>query len=188
MKSLSLISRNADRIHRIIQRVRTFAKSRQTCREIGAVDLNQAVRDGVEMIEHQLQSQGIELILELDPAIPPVSGEETQLEEVVINLVTNAGQALGLMGEGTKRIKIATSVTEEDVRLLVADNGSGVDEEAKANIYQPFFTTKAEGLGLGLSIVHSIVYGFSGKVELLPSTADYSTLFSVILKKWDKEI
>ena len=187
MKALGLISRNSDRIQRIIQRVRNFVKSRQAVQKISPVDLNQAVGNGLEMIEHQLQSHGIELVLELDPAISRISGDETQLEEVVINLVTNSRQSLDLMSEGEKRIRIQTSEREDGVCLLVSDTGTGFSEDARENIFRPFYTTKAEGLGLGLSIVHSIVSGFSGKIELLPSSEDYSTNLSVLMVKWKEE-
>jgi PAS domain S-box-containing protein len=187
MKAMGLISRNADRIQRIIERVRNFVKSRQAVQKVCAVDLNQAVRDGIEMIEHQLLSHGIELMMKLDPAISSVAGEEIQMEEIIINLVTNARQSLDLTGETDKKIQVETSEDEEGICLLVSDNGTGFSDEARANIFRPFFTTKTEGLGLGLSIVHSIVSGFSGKIELLPPSDTYPTRLAVTLKKWREE-
>jgi len=184
MKALGLISRNADRIQRIIQRVRNFVKSRQAVQEICAVDLNQAVRNGLEMIEHQLLSHGIEMIIDLEQSISKVSGDETQLEEVIINLVTNARQSLDLTEREDKKVRIQTMECGENICLKVSDNGTGFSEEAVENIFRPFYTTKAEGLGLGLSIVHSIVSGFSGKIELLQPTAEFSTVLYVTLMKW----
>ena len=184
MKALGLISRNADRIQRIIHRVRNFVKSRQAIAQTNAVDLNQAIRDGLEMIEHQLMSHGIELVLKLDPKIPAISGDETQIEEVVINLVTNARQSLDLTEREDKRIVIETSSNEQGICMVVADTGVGFSEDALANMFRPFFTTKAEGLGLGLSIVHSIVTGFSGKIELLSPQDGFSTILAVTLKPW----
>ena len=187
MKALGLISRNADRIQRIIQRVRHFVKSRQAISEIRAVDLNQAVRDGLEMLEHQLVSHGIELSLVLDPTIPFVSGDATQIEEVVINLVTNARQSIDLTEREDKKIELETRCDNRGISLIISDTGTGFSAEALANIFRPFFTTKTEGLGLGLSIVHSIVTGFSGTIELLPPTNGFSTVLSVTLKKWEEE-
>ena len=186
MKALGLISRNADRIQRIIQRVRNFVKSRQAIAQTNAVDLNQAIRDGLEMIEHQLMSHGIELVLKLDPDIPAISGDETQIEEVVINLVTNARQSLDLTEREDKKILIETYSTDQGICLVVADTGTGFSADALANMFRPFFTTKTEGLGLGLSIVHSIVTGFSGKIELLTPTDGFSTLLAVTLKPWEE--
>ena len=185
MKALGLISRNADRIQRIIQRVRNFVKSRQAIAQTNAVDLNQAIRDGLEMIEHQLMSHGIELVLKLDTDIPAISGDETQIEEVVINLVTNARQSLDLTEREDKKILIETYSTDQGICLVVADTGTGFSADALANMFRPFFTTKTEGLGLGLSIVHSIVTGFSGKIELLTPTDGFSTLLAVTLKPWE---
>ena len=185
MKALGLISRNADRIQRIIQRVRNFVKSRQAIAQTNAVDLNQAIRDGLEMIEHQLMSHGIELVLKLDPDIPAISGDETQIEEVVINLVTNARQSLDLTEREDKKILIETYSTDQGICMVVADTGTGFSADALANMFRPFFTTKTEGLGLGLSIVHSIVTGFSGKIELLTPTDGFSTLLAVTLKPWE---
>ena len=187
MKALGLISRNSDRIQRIIQRVRNFVKSRQAIAQTNAVDLNQAIRDGLEMIEHQLMSHGIELVLKLDPAIPAISGDETQIEEVVINLVTNARQSLDLTEREDKKIMIETCSNEQGVCLVVADTGTGFSADALANMFRPFFTTKTEGLGLGLSIVHSIVTGFSGKIELLQPTDGFSTMLAVTLKPWEAD-
>ena len=186
MKALGLISRNADRIQRIIQRVRNFVKSRQAIAQTNAVDLNQAIRDGLEMIEHQLMSHGIELVLKLDTDIPAISGDETQIEEVVINLVTNARQSLDLTEREDKKILIETYSTDQGICMVVADTGTGFSADALANMFRPFFTTKTEGLGLGLSIVHSIVTGFSGKIELLTPTDGFSTLLAVTLKPWEE--
>ena len=186
MKALGLISRNSDRIQRIIQRVRNFVKSRQAIAQTNAVDLNQAIRDGLEMIEHQLMSHGIELVLKLDTDIPAISGDETQIEEVVINLVTNARQSLDLTEREDKKILIETYSTDQGICLVVADTGTGFSADALANMFRPFFTTKTEGLGLGLSIVHSIVTGFSGKIELLTPTDGFSTLLAVTLKPWEE--
>lgn len=186
MKALGLISRNSDRIQRIIQRVRNFVKSRQAIAQTNAVDLNQAIRDGLEMIEHQLMSHGIELVLKLDTDIPAISGDETQIEEVVINLVTNARQSLDLTEREDKKILIETYSTDQGICMVVADTGTGFSADALANMFRPFFTTKTEGLGLGLSIVHSIVTGFSGKIELLTPTDGFSTLLAVTLKPWEE--
>ena len=186
MKALGLISRNADRIQRIIQRVRNFVKSRQAIAQTNAVDLNQAIRDGLEMIEHQLMSHGIELVLKLDTDIPAISGDETQIEEVVINLVTNARQSLDLTEREDKKILIETYSTDQGICMVVDDTGTGFSADALANMFRPFFTTKTEGLGLGLSIVHSIVTGFSGKIELLTPTDGFSTLLAVTLKPWEE--
>jgi PAS domain S-box-containing protein len=186
MKALGLISRNSDRIQRIIQRVRNFVKSRQAIAQTKAVDLNQAIRDGLEMIEHQLMSHGIELVLKLDPDIPAISGDETQIEEVVINLVTNARQSLDLTERDDKKILIETYSTLQGICMIVADTGTGFSADALDNMFRPFFTTKTEGLGLGLSIVHSIVTGFSGKIELLQPTDGFSTLLAVTLKPWEE--
>ena len=185
MKALGLLSRNADRIQRIIQRVRNFVKSRQAIAQTNAVDLNQAIRDGLEMIEHQLMSHGIELVLKLDTDIPAISGDETQIEEVVINLVTNARQSLDLTEREDKKILIETYSTDQGICMVVADTGTGFSADALANMFRPFFTTKTEGLGLGLSIVHSIVTEFSGKIELLTPTDGFSTLLAVTLKPWE---
>ena len=187
MKALGLISRNADRIQRIIQRVRNFVKSRQAVAKHSAVDLNQAVQDGLEMIEHQLVSHGIELVLNLDPSIPAVCGDETQIEEVVINLVTNARQSLDLIERPDKKIVIETRAGNQGVNLIISDTGTGFSADALANLFRPFFTTKTEGLGLGLSIVHSIVSGVAGKIELMPPEKEFSTVLVVTLRAWSEE-
>ena len=162
-------------------------KSRQAVAKHSAVDLNQAVQDGLEMIEHQLVSHGIELVLNLDPSIPAVCGDETQIEEVVINLVTNARQSLDLIERPDKKIVIETRAGNQGVNLIISDTGTGFSADALANLFRPFFTTKTEGLGLGLSIVHSIVSGVAGKIELMPPEKEFSTVLVVTLRAWSEE-
>ena len=121
----------------------------------------------MELLGSQLTAHGIQICQQLGDPPPNVSGDVRQLEEVVINLLVNAMQALERIPHGPKKIQIRTYVKEGAV-LEIADNGPGIHQSVKDKIFEPFITTKqtGEGMGLGLSIVHAIVASHRGRIEL----------------------
>jgi signal transduction histidine kinase len=108
----------------------------------------------------------VELSLELDESLPAIHGQRSKLEQVFLNLVINAAEAME--GQGSLEITTSQEPRERTVRVTVADNGPGMDEEVAARIFEPFYTTKGRGrgTGLGLSISHGIVKQHGGRLEL----------------------
>lgn len=163
---LELILRQTGRMARVVEHLRVFARA--TPAEPGPCDLNAVVRSALELFERQLAAHRITLHLELAEPLPLVRGDAQRLEQVVINLVANARDA---MAEGG-RLRIRTGVSHRlgraGVRVTVADSGQGMPPEVAARIFDPFFTTKAvgEGMGLGLSISHGIVEEHGGNIAL----------------------
>jgi signal transduction histidine kinase/ActR/RegA family two-component response regulator len=155
---------------------------------VGPLSLNAVVRDLVPLLGSSV-SKKAQLDYELDPTLPDIEGDRSQIEQVVMNLITNASDALD-SGEG--RIRIRTGSTESElggarrgdggewVFLEIADTGSGMDEPTRQRIFEPFFTTKFTGRGLGLAAVQGIVRGHGGRIRVESRVGD-GTRFVVLL-------
>jgi C4-dicarboxylate-specific signal transduction histidine kinase len=117
-------------------------------------------------MEHELQRSGTTVLVDRKPHIPPVSAVKIELQQVLINLITNAIQAMDEAGSPQRIIGIAMERPDiEHVRIVVHDSGPGITEDAKDKLFAPFFTTKATGMGMGLSICRSTLEARGGKLE-----------------------
>jgi two-component system, sensor histidine kinase ChiS len=156
--------RNSQRITRIVSNLRALGKKDVPMDE--NIDLNATVLSALGVVDHVVKRSTRALRLELAPGIPFVKGNSQHIEQVVINLVRNACQALPDMD---RAVTIATGfdAAQRRVSLTVADEGSGMDEEARKNALTPFYTTKGgEGTGLGLSICKNIVTAHGGAISI----------------------
>ena len=165
-ENLRLISAQVDRAARIIGQMRELA--RKSDRKLVAVDINAIVRDSAEFLMPQLQLSGVELELDLAGALPKVRGDSVRLEQVVLNLLANARQAMEESEE--RRLTVRTrhdGADERPVVIEVADTGKGFSPAEAQRLFTPFYTTKKaqRGTGLGLSISLSIVTGHRGTLE-----------------------
>ncbi|HEX8361689.1 MAG TPA: PAS domain S-box protein, partial [Longimicrobium sp.] len=166
-EALEVMKREADRAAQIVANLRRLARDTQedeTPR--GPVDLNDVARHVLQVRGYTLGTHNVEVSVVLDDDLPPVSADRGQMEQVLLNLVVNAEQALaGLPGP---RLTLQTLATERGAAVIVADNGPGIPEHQVERIFDPFFTTKApgEGTGLGLSLVHGIVADHGGRVHV----------------------
>jgi len=156
------IREQALRIGQITKNLLTFARPRP--QEFAPVDINEVVREVVEMKSYQLRSNNITVVLNLTEPLPHVLGDKTQLQQVLLNLINNAEDAMSEQGGGT--LGITTERGEGLIRLLVEDTGKGIPPELLPHIFDPFFTTKpvGKGTGLGLAIVYGIVTGHGGRI------------------------
>jgi signal transduction histidine kinase len=169
----------AERIGEIVRELRTFAR-----RDPGPldeeVDLGEVVRSSVRLLHNQLKHFRVEEDLAAD--LPLLRGNVAQLQQVVVNTLQNAFQALP--GDGTGRIAIRARVEQggAQVRLSIEDNGAGIPPEIRDRIFDPFFTTKQSsgGTGLGLSIIEGIIQQHGGQIEL-ESQVGKGTVFHFIL-------
>lgn len=162
-EDLEVLHRNAQRVARIARGLLSFA--RPSPGERGPVDLNQVVEETLLLVERQMAKKGMQFVTMLDPAIPPIRGDANALQQVVLNLVTNAREAMD--GAGEVRIETALEPGRPGwVRLVVGDTGTGIPPEDLPKIFDPFFTTKPEGTGLGLSVSHGIVRDHGGTAEV----------------------
>jgi signal transduction histidine kinase/ActR/RegA family two-component response regulator len=163
---LDLIHQEARRCQRIVQNLLSFARQHEPERR--QVSCNEVVHSVVALLQYQMNVDGVRLVTELDPALPAVLGDPHQLQQVLVNLLTNATHAIQDAGMGG-RVRVRTEPTSAGgVRLTVEDDGPGVPEALRSRIFDPFFTTKpaGRGTGLGLSLVYGIVAAHAGTIEL----------------------
>jgi signal transduction histidine kinase/AmiR/NasT family two-component response regulator len=164
----------AEEVHRIFSEGeraggilrRMLLAARETPEERRPIALNQLIQRTVELQRLSMEAEKIRLEMDLDPLLPPVQGDGGQLQQVLMNLIGNARQALETKGEGGTIQLRSERAGKQRVRVVVSDTGPGIPESVQARIFDPFFTTKAEGsgTGLGLSIVLAIVREHGGQV------------------------
>lgn len=151
----------SSKIENVIKRVLDF--SRPSAPKVSLLNLNQVVKNVMELSEVTLRKGGVSLEVSLAQDLPPVQADAQLLEQVVLNLVTNAVQALGEV-KGDKRIALASSLERGRIIIRVADNGPGVPPQIRDRIFDPFFTGRRDGFGIGLSLCHRIVSDHGGKL------------------------
>jgi signal transduction histidine kinase len=139
-------------------------------------DLNTTVEHAVMLGRQQGLSKAVEITLHKDPSLPEVEHDSDQIHQVLLNLLLNALQAIDQKG------KIAVTVErQQDTAVIeVVDNGRGISPELLPNIFRPFFTTKGDGTGLGLSLARRIVEDHQGRIDVT-STVGKGTTFAVVL-------
>ncbi|NLI12469.1 PAS domain-containing sensor histidine kinase [Pelotomaculum propionicicum] len=167
IKNLEKISAQVGRIDEIIKHMRSLVGSGNAT-EFEPCNLNKAVGDALGLLGRQLTSHKINVVKKLAKDLPKVLGNAHRLEEVVINLLVNAMQALDKANNiSEKEIICLTGAAGEKVILEISDNATGISAEIIDSIFDPFFTTKdtGEGMGLGLAIVQTLLSGFSGQIE-----------------------
>jgi C4-dicarboxylate-specific signal transduction histidine kinase len=148
----------------VIQRMRALFLRRETQHQ--ALDLNAVAREAVALTRSSLAEHGVRLALALDPHAVPLRGDPIQLQQVLLNLILNACDAMDANRPGMRRLAVATAGGPgADASLTVADNGSGIASGLLERIFDAFFTTKPHGLGVGLSVSREIVAAHGGRIE-----------------------
>lgn len=182
-KYLSMIERNGERIQKIVRQLRDFARPREFRRD--RLSLNAVVRDALAFLETRFRNQDIQLILELDPELPDVLGETTRLQQVLINLLVNAEEAMEGQQEPKEIRILAQPVPPDRVFLQVSDSGPGVPREMRDVLFDPFFTTKgpSKGTGLGLAISKGIMDLHEGTIELVDRPEGRGACFRIEMKQ-----
>jgi PAS domain S-box-containing protein len=176
INGLTDISGQAERINTLIKQMRSFANAgRQN--ETAPCNLNQAVKNMIDILSRRMADHGITAKIEVDEDLPEVVGTVGGYEELVLNLLTNAMYALDSVNKQEKEIVIRTSLQKNKAVLTVADNATGISDDIKYRIFEPLFTTKksGEGMGIGLSIVQSIVERFGGGIDVENNTVGGAT-------------
>jgi len=163
------ITDNVARASGVIKHVRDFA--RQSERDIKKLKVNDPINDVFKVLGHQLSVHQIQVDMNLDPDIPEIRAEHNRMEQVFINLVSNAIDAMDEKKEDQKSeklLKIDTFAENGEVIITVSDTGIGMDKETVDKLFEPFFTTKetGKGTGLGTSISYGIIKDYSGTIEV----------------------
>jgi C4-dicarboxylate-specific signal transduction histidine kinase len=150
----------------IISHLRTFGRAASVTVE--RVDMDDVIERALSLMHEQLRLRAIEVELDLSPDQLVVLGNPIQLEQVFINLLTNARDALAEAPE--RKIRISSRLDGDEIQIVFADSGDGIPDQIQSRIFDPFFTTKevGAGTGLGLSITYSIVKEHGGEIALAP--------------------
>lgn len=145
--------------------------------------LHTVVKDALDLLGHQLRLDGVEVVAKLDE-VPAIVANHNELQQVVINLLTNARDAVISRSPDRPSIEARTYCTEDTVELFVRDNGTGMDQKTRDRIFEPFFTTKdvGKGTGLGLSVTKEIVDRNRGRIEV-ETTPDIGTTITLKFEK-----
>jgi signal transduction histidine kinase len=162
---------------RALEILESFLAVGRVDRRAGSVDVNDLVLHAASLVRHTLQLGQVDVVLELDPAAPAVLGDRGALRQVLLNLAFNAAQAMS--GGGV--LGLATGTDGDDVVVRVTDDGPGIPEGLRGQIFDAFFTTRPGGTGLGLSVSAAIVAEHNGSLVLEPS--DRGARFAVRLPR-----
>ena len=179
-KYLARISQETARVGRIVCDLLAF--SRRSKPQRSSADLNQLVKTTVSLVSHKLKLNETNVELMLGHELPRVNCDASQIQQVVLNLVLNASEAMQAKKGGTVTIETRMAPEGKFLELLVRDNGEGIAPENLRKIFDPFFTTKAEGkgVGLGLAVVYGIIQSHDGDIDV-KSTPGAGTVFTVSL-------
>ncbi len=165
------------RASQVIQRLRALLKRGETI--LLPVSLNEVVTEVLHLVQSNLSARGMEVSTDLSSELPLVQGDSVQLQQILLNLVLNAADAMSGNSPGERRLYVSTSLTDGRVRLSVRDEGVGLPADIEG-IFRPFYTTKAQGLGMGLSICRSIAGAHEGQL-IADSQGDNGAAFHLEL-------
>jgi len=141
------------------------------------VQLNQTIRDGLLLLRARCARSGVRVVLQADPGLPEIIADPGQVQQVVLNLCVNAVQSMSRGGT----LRVSTARAGESVLLVVEDDGEGMTEEIRRQIFTPFFTTKERGVGLGLAVCERIIRNHGGRIRV-KSIPGQGTIFYIRLE------
>jgi signal transduction histidine kinase len=171
--ALDQIERDGVRAGEIITTLRGMFKKETQARN--PIDINKLILTVLAIVRHELLKHGVELRTELDESLPTLEGDRVQLQQVVLNLVMNAIEAI--QTEALRILSIRSRVSKPNfIHVAVEDTGTGIDPSNHGQIFDPMFTTKERGMGLGLSICRSIIESHMGRIWVTPGT-DKGSIF-----------
>jgi two-component system, LuxR family, sensor kinase FixL len=180
IEGLKQIEAQALRAGEVIRRLRSFVKNREVRRE--PVDANQVMEDLLILARTDTRHHGVRTVLECAPELPPVLADPVQIQQVILNLLRNSIDAMSDLPHEQREITLATRLDEQgNIEFSVSDRGPGLSEQAQAELFNPFFTTKVGGTGLGLAISLSIVRAHGGKVWYRPRSGGGASFFFTLL-------
>jgi two-component system sensor histidine kinase DctS len=175
---LAKLAAQAQRAGQIIRRIHDFVRRSEPRRELS--DLNTIIEDALGLMEADTRKRGVRVIARLEPHLPPVSVDRVMVEQVAINLIRNGLDAMGDSPPGARLLTVETHEENQELILSVGDNGPGIPEDVAARLFAPFFSTKAEGMGMGLNICRSIAELHRGRLWF-EAARPHGTIFHLSL-------
>ncbi|HEY6333629.1 MAG TPA: ATP-binding protein [Blastocatellia bacterium] len=179
---VSGIIEEGDRMTKIVRNLLTFA--RRDSHETSRIDVAETINNSMSLFGKQLEHDGIKVELDLDPCLPAVIGDGPKLRQVIVNMISNARNALREKEGDDKLFRITAKIgptrSTPMIRLAFYDNGTGIREEDLEKVFDPFFTTRRDsgGTGLGLSLAFGIAHEFGGNISVTSEEGHY-TVFTV---------
>ncbi len=175
----------ANRASDVIARIRSLLQKAPT--QMGPVVVNELIRGVLTLAENELLRGGVILETELAPGVPAVVGDRVQLQQVILNLIMNAIDAMATVTDRPRKLLVKSLRQENGALIQVEDSGKGLDVEHAHRIFEPFFTTKPKGIGMGLSIARSIVEAHGGRLWATPADSSPGTVFQFTLPEASHE-
>jgi len=175
--AITEIVNDATRASAVISRIRGLLVKGSPRRM--ELDINKVIQEVITLLRNELTRNRVSLRTDVASNLPPVSGDPVQLQQVLINLVMNAIEAMRLHTDRTRELRIRSAKNTDGILVQVQDSGPGIKPELADGIFEPFFTTKAEGIGMGLAISRSIIESHGGQLSLV--SASQGTLFQFTL-------
>ncbi len=181
IESMQEVVAQSIRAGEILRRTRDFLHQREIQWE--SVDMNSVIRDAVHLAELDSRQKDVEIQLHLGQNLPIIFGDAVQLTQAVLNLLLNGIQATADNPSGPKMISVESDINQEGaVQISIADTGLGIPAELRDSIFDQFFTTKSDGLGMGLAICKSTIENHGGKIWMIPGAFE-GTEFLLVLPK-----
>ena len=179
------IFRDGNRASEVITRIRALV--RKTDSEKARIDINQVVQEVINLTQHEAVQKGVALRTELAGELPLVLGDRVQLQQVILNLVMNAVEAMASVTDRPRELLVRSRQHEADkVLVAVQDSGIGIVAQNLEKIFDAFYTTKSQGMGMGLAISRSIVENHGGRLWAVPNDGPGAT-FQFALQACGKE-
>jgi signal transduction histidine kinase len=155
--------RDANRASDVITRLRALFSKKDAAP--ASVNLNEAAQEVIELFQRELERGRVILRMEFADNLPLIMGDRVQLQQVILNLVRNASDAMSTVNDRSRELTVRSERDEGDcVRLIIRDTGVGLDQESADRLFQPFYTTKNDGMGIGLSLSRSIIEAHHGRL------------------------
>ncbi|BCY17905.1 hypothetical protein hrd7_17540 [Leptolinea sp. HRD-7] len=176
-EAVDLIFRAGTRALQVVRNLLNFARKEQS--EVKPTDINQSIQSALDMLKHEFMQRSVEYSFEPAEHLPLIMASQENLSGVWVNIMINAMDAtIGKQG----RVKIVTQHTANEIRVIISDNGHGIEPDKLKRIFDPFYTTKdvGKGTGLGLSICHRVIKQHGGNI-LVDSQIEVGTTFTIIL-------
>ncbi|NLF50400.1 MAG: GAF domain-containing protein [Leptolinea sp.] len=176
-EAVDLISRAGTRALQVVRNLLNFARKEQS--EVKPTDINQSLQTALDMLRHEFMQRSVEYTFEPAANLPMIMASQENLSGVWVNILINAMDATG---DREGKVKIVTQQSGSEIRIIISDNGHGIEAERLKRIFDPFYTTKevGKGTGLGLSICHRVIKQHGGNI-LVDSKVGVGTTFTIIL-------
>jgi len=173
--------RDGERASQVVKRLRALA--RKAPAQTMHLDLNEVIAESVALVQHEIHNRRTALQLDLASSLPAVVADRVELQQVVINLVTNSVQAMEAVPDRPRHLVVRSFAQADEVVVSVRDSGIGIEPSSMGRLFNAFFTTKADGMGMGLSICRSIIQSHGGRIWASNNTGPGMTFqFALPLK------